>query len=104
MERALSMVQKAVDGAPQNSAYRDSLGWAYYRLERYDDAVRELEIAADGDDPDGMILDHLGDAYMKIGRKDDAIQTWHTAAMAFESQRDTKSLEAIRAKISQQSN
>ena len=35
LERALSMVQKAVEAEPENMAYLDSLGWAFYRLGRY---------------------------------------------------------------------
>ena len=35
LNRALQMVQKAVEGEPDNMAYRDSLGWAYYRLGRF---------------------------------------------------------------------
>ena len=63
LQRALDMVRRAVEGEPDNAAYRDSLGWALYRLGRYPEAVQELEKAAAGDDPDGVILDHLGDAY-----------------------------------------
>ena len=32
------MIEKAVEGDPDNIAYRDSLGWALYRLERYREA------------------------------------------------------------------
>jgi hypothetical protein len=30
------MIRKAVNWTPRNGAYLDSLGWAYYRLGKYD--------------------------------------------------------------------
>ena len=43
IEQAFSMLQRAVELSPRNGNIIDSLGWAYYRLGRYHDAVRELE-------------------------------------------------------------
>ena len=58
----------AVAAEPENRAYRDSLGWVFYRLGRFPEAVAELEKAVDEKQPDGTVLDHLGDAYEKLGR------------------------------------
>ena len=55
----------------------DSLGWAYYRLGRYDDAVRELEKAVELKAGDPVINDHLGDAYWKVGRTLEAKFQWN---------------------------
>ena len=68
LQRALAMVQKAVTQEPENKAYRDSLGWALYRLQRYPEAIKQLERAAADEPVDGVILDHLGDAYSKNGQ------------------------------------
>ncbi len=59
------MIQLAVADSPDNAAYRDSLGWVLYRLNRYSEALAELQKAAAGDSPDGEILNHLGDTYDK---------------------------------------
>ena len=45
LKEALDMVRKAVQARPNDGYIVDSLGWAYYRLGRYKDAVRELERA-----------------------------------------------------------
>jgi predicted Zn-dependent protease len=67
-ERALRMTQKAVAAEPKNSAYRDSLGWAYFRLGRFNEAVAELKHALTLEDAtDGVLFDHLGDALSKTG-------------------------------------
>ena len=55
------------EAEPENMAYRDSLGWALFKLGRYDEAVKELEKAAANENPDGVILDHLADAYRRTG-------------------------------------
>ncbi len=65
LPRALKMISLAVAAEPDNRAYRDSLGWVYYRLGRYAEAVAELEKAVDEKQPDGTVLDHLGDACSK---------------------------------------
>lgn len=102
LNRALAMTTQAVAGEPENSAYRDSLGWAFYRLGNYDDAIRELEKAVASDDPDGEILDHLGDAYFKAGRADEGIATWKRALQAFTAANKGENVEAIAAKIEKQ--
>jgi tetratricopeptide (TPR) repeat protein len=99
LDRALAMVEKAVQGEPENMAYRDSLGWALFRLARYGEAVEELEKAAAGEDPDAVILDHLGDAYLKAKQIDKAIAAWRRAAEALKKDKDDKKLQAVEAKI-----
>jgi Flp pilus assembly protein TadD len=57
----------------------DSLGWAYFRIGKYDDAVRELERAVELMPQDPTINDHLGDAYWMVGRKLEATFQWKIA-------------------------
>lgn len=99
LQRALGMVRQAVDGDPDNAAYRDSLGWALYRLGRNPEAVQELEKAAAGDDPDAVILDHLGDAYLRAGRRADALAAWRRAADAFAKEGDQAKQQVTQHKI-----
>lgn len=101
LQRALRMTQKAVELDPKNNAYHDSLGWAYYRVGRYDDAVRELLIATtdNKDASDGVLLDHLGDALDKQGKRDEAVRAWQRAAEAFEKSGDAKKLKSVREKL-----
>ena len=73
------MLQRAVELAPRDGMIIDCLGWAYYRLGRYDDAVRELEKAVELKAGDPVINDHLGDAYWKVGRKLEAKFQWNHA-------------------------
>lgn len=81
--RALAMCRQAVAAEPDNRAYRDSLGWALYRLNRSEEALAELEQAVGGTDPDGVLFDHLGDVQWSLGRRDAAQMSWAQACEAF---------------------
>lgn len=79
LEEGLQMIQKAVELRPSDGYIVDSLGWAYFRLGRFDDAVRELERAVSLKPEDPVLNDHLGDAYWRVGRKLEATFQWNQA-------------------------
>jgi tetratricopeptide (TPR) repeat protein len=79
LDEAFRMLRRAVDLKGRDGYIVDSLGWAYYRLGRYDEAVAELEKAIDLKPSDPVINDHLGDAYWRVGRKLEAQFQWNHA-------------------------
>ena len=79
LNRALDMIKKAVAASPNDGYIIDSLGWAYYRLGRFDEAVAQLEQAVSLRPNDPEINDHLGDAYWKVGRRLEAHFQWNVA-------------------------
>ncbi|WP_297103847.1 tetratricopeptide repeat protein [uncultured Devosia sp.] len=79
LERALEMIETAVAAQPQDGYIVDSLGWAFYKLDRVDEAVETLERAVMLLPNDPEINDHLGDAYWKAGRKLEARFQWNIA-------------------------
>jgi tetratricopeptide (TPR) repeat protein len=76
VKEGMAMIQKAVGLEPENGAYVDSLGWAYYQLGDYKKAVEQLEHAAELMAGDPEINDHLGDAYWRVGRRQEARFQW----------------------------
>lgn len=82
LDEGMDMIRKAVELRPRSGFIVDSLGWAYYRLGKYEDAVRELERAVQLMPQDPTINDHLGDAYWKVGRKLEATFQWKIALAA----------------------
>ena len=76
IQDGLKLIEKALTLQPDEGAYVDSLGWAYYRLGDYKKAVGLLERAATLDAGDAEINDHLGDAYWRAGRHDEARFQW----------------------------
>jgi tetratricopeptide (TPR) repeat protein len=79
LEVALEMLQKAVELRPRDGFIVDSLGWAYFKVGRYDDAVAWLERAVEAEPGDPVINDHLGDAYWRVGRMREARFQWQRA-------------------------
>jgi len=79
LQEGLDMIRKAVDLRPDDGYMVDSLGWAYYRLKRFPEAVVELERAVELRPGDPTINDHLGDAYWRANRRLEATFQWRHA-------------------------
>ena len=83
LELALEMSKKAVKKRPENGSYLDTLGWIYYKLNRYEEALKYLKkasgITGQESEPRPVILDHLGDVYFKLGDIYHAKYYWRKA-------------------------
>ncbi len=98
LQRALKMIRHALAVEPGIAAYQDSLGWVYYRLGRYQEAVAELEKAA-AKEPAGDVFDHLGDAQFKADHPDKAADAWRRAARAYRKDKEAQKAEEMEKKI-----
>jgi tetratricopeptide (TPR) repeat protein len=96
LSEALDMIKAAVKLRPNDGYIVDSLGWAYFKLGRFQDAVDELEQAVSLQADDPIINEHLGDAYWKVGRKLEATFQW---AHARDLNPDKSDLPVILAKL-----
>ncbi len=96
LDEGMKMIKRAVDQRPDDGYIVDSLGWAYYRIGSYEDAVKNLERAIDLKPEDPTINDHLGDAYWRIGRTLEAKFQW---AHARDLKPEAEELPKIEAKI-----
>ncbi|MER8438428.1 tetratricopeptide repeat protein [Mesorhizobium sp. M1312] len=96
LEEGLQMIQKAVDLRPSDGYIVDSLGWAYFRLGRFEDAVREMERAVSLKPEDPVLNDHLGDAYWRVGRRLEATFQWNQAR---DLKPDPDALAALQQKL-----
>ena len=76
LSEAMDMVKRAVAANPSSGPIVDSLGWAYYRLGDYRNAVEQLEAAVLLEPSDPEINNHLGDAYWRVGRRIEAEFQW----------------------------
>lgn len=79
LDRALKMVQKAIDKEPNNSSYLDTIGWVYFKLKNYEKAIYYIKRALEEDEGNSTLLDHLGDVYFKMGKKELALEMWQNA-------------------------
>ncbi len=99
LPRALGMIQLAVAAEPDNLAYRDSLGWAYFRTGRDAEALAELAKAAASDDADGTIVEHLGDVYEHMNEPGKSLECWRRAETSFAKQKDDERSREVAEKI-----
>jgi tetratricopeptide (TPR) repeat protein len=96
LDEAVAMLEKARALRPLDGNIADSVGWAYYKLGRYQEAARTLEEAVQLAPAAADINDHLGDAYWRIGRRIDARFQWqHAIALDI----DAKQKEVIQRKL-----
>jgi tetratricopeptide (TPR) repeat protein len=79
LEESLNQIKEAVSLDPTNGAYLDSLGWAYFKLGKYDLAEESLNKASLRMGSDPTVQDHLGDLFQKTGRLKLAAAHWERA-------------------------
>ncbi len=81
LEEAGALIKKAVDMEPENAAYLDSLGWWYFKSEKYEEAKKELNRAIElmAGEEDATVFDHLADTLDKLGKRDEALKLWKKA-------------------------
>jgi tetratricopeptide (TPR) repeat protein len=79
LEDSLNQIKLAVSLDPTNGAYLDSLGWAYFKLGKYDLAEEALNKASLRMGSDPTVQDHLGDLFQKTGRLKQAAAHWERA-------------------------
>ena len=97
LSEALDYIIKAVEIEPHNGAYLDSLGWAYFKLEQYDQAEVNLLEASRLIDSDATIFGHLGDLYSVLGQYEKA-QGYYELSVRFAEEEE---LEEAQKKLSE---
>ncbi|MGH9487799.1 MAG: tetratricopeptide repeat protein [Terriglobales bacterium] len=112
LPEALGYVQQALAQDAYNSAYLDSQGWIYYKMNRLPQAVSSLERAARYDRYDPAILDHLAQAYEGDGKLQEAATSWAQAlaelklnpdrGAARQQQEMQKKLEAVKVRLAEE--
>ncbi|PYX68609.1 MAG: hypothetical protein DMG78_24405 [Acidobacteria bacterium] len=103
VEESLNYIKQALTFEPNNGAYLDSLGWAYFKLGKYDLAEENLNKAAVHMGSDPTVQEHLGDLYQKTGRLklaashwDRAVQEWNKTVPA---EQDSEAFAKVQQKL-----
>src|SRR6185436_14420485 len=98
LDRALPMIERAVELRPRDGYIVDSLGWIHFRLGHVDQALSYLEQAVELRPQDPTINDHLGDIYWRVGRRAEARYQWERALRL---EPEPEQVPAIQKKIEQ---
>ncbi len=103
LEKAESMIRKALEDDPENGAYLDSLAWVLFKQGRFEEAREPIEMAVERARTTGLdatLLDHMGDIYFKLKLFDKARAAWKEAeANAASATPVDKRLDEIRRKL-----
>ena len=79
IEEAFELIVSAYNPRNDDGTVTDSLGWAFFKIGDYEQAVKYLEKASDQAPSEAVIYDHLGDAYWMNGRQREAVFQWNHA-------------------------
>ena len=69
LNRALKMVKIALAADSLNSSYLDTIGWIYFKLEKYNLAKKYIKQAIKEGGESATMLDHLGDIEYSLNNK-----------------------------------
>ena len=94
LREAVELVLRAVSLEPENGAYVDSLGWAYFQLGRYEEARGHLERASELVPDDAVIYEHLGDLFLAVGDPEGAKERYEHAVSL-----EGENLDKVRQKL-----
>ena len=103
VNEALAMIEKVVAREPNNGAYLDSLGWAYYRLGRYQQAEEQIKKAVELAPGDPTMNDHYADALMQQKKVKEAVAAWEEALRQWQASspadKDQAEIDKVRNKL-----
>lgn len=77
-EEALELIERAIAISPEDPAIIDSLGWALYKVGRYEEALVQMRRAFAAF-PDDEVASHLGEVLWALERFDEAMRVWQDA-------------------------
>ena len=97
INQSLQMLKKANDLKSNDPYIIDSLGWALFKLEKYEDSKKYLQSAVELMPADPVINDHYGDVLWKNGKKIQARYYWNYVLNLKDAEKDLK--DSIKKKI-----
>jgi len=77
-QEALELIERAIVISPDDPAIIDSLGWAQFKLGRYEEALTNLRRAY-AVFPDAEVASHVGEVLWMMGREQEAVEIWRGA-------------------------
>lgn len=94
LDEAVALVERALAIDPDNGAYLDSLGWAFFKQKRIDKAEPLLRRAAEQAPANSVVQEHYGDVLWAAGKRLEAVAAWKQALGGDRESIDPKAVEA----------
>jgi tetratricopeptide (TPR) repeat protein len=100
LDEAVRYVKEALALDPENGAYLDSLGWAFFKLNDLANAEKYLLEADNNEKNDPTIKEHLGDLYFKTGDLQKAQDFWMTSVrIGTDAGTEQEDVQKVRKKL-----
>ena len=93
LAEAESLAKEAVELQPDNAAFHDTLGWAFYKQGKYTEAIAALEKAIALQRHFAPAHYHLGLAYLKTSKREKGMRELETAFTLDERYREAAKRE-----------
>ena len=93
LARAKILINKALVQNPENPNFIDTLGWIYYKQNKFDKSLEQLKKASKLAPKNAAIIDHLGDVYKALGNKKEAAENWEKALKLIKDETLKKKIE-----------
>ena len=97
IEKSLDMLEKANNLRSNDPYITDSLGWALFKLQRYEESKNYLQLAVKLLPGDPIVNDHYGDVLWKSGKQLQARYYWNYVLNLEKTEEDLK--KAVEEKL-----
>ena len=97
IEKSLDMLEKANNLRSNDPYITDSLGWALFKLQRYEESKNYLQLAVKLLPGDPIVNDHYGDVLWKSGKQLQARYYWNNVLNLEKTEDDLK--KAVEEKL-----
>ena len=94
LREAEMLIKEAMKHKPDDGYITDSLGWVYFKMGRYEEALTYLTKAAELTPDDPIIMEHVGDAHAKLNDAENAVKFYRLSL-----EKGNTDPEAIQKKI-----
>ncbi|WP_138431320.1 tetratricopeptide repeat protein [Fodinibius saliphilus] len=79
LQKAEKMAKKAIQLAPKNPSYLDTIGWVYYQKGEFPKAEKYIRAALETGEASAEVMEHMGDVLKELGDISEARQWWQKA-------------------------
>lgn len=103
LTEAESLITKALTLKPDDPFYLDTLGWVYYRLEKFEEAEKILTPLVAKDLKEVVIAEHLAEVKWKMGKKAEALEIYEAVQPHLKNDKDGERIKKRYLDLSRES-